>query len=155
MYDVIFKTIKSGGVTSRRCDVMPCGITTLWRDVITIGIEGNPQRNHNSTKVILDGSNAGMIIITWGMIRYSFHSVGGSDTGDCWMVTWYDLRLAIGRTKQIGVHNIECEGVIKLRGICGIASWGAIFYPHPWHLYFLMPGISSNCSISPNTFIMT
>jgi hypothetical protein len=61
LYDVIFKTIKSGGVTSRCCDVMPCGITTLWRDVITTGVGGNPQCNHKSTKVILDGSNAGMI----------------------------------------------------------------------------------------------
>jgi hypothetical protein len=64
---------------------MPCGITTLWRDVITTGVGGNSQRNHNSTKVILDGSNAGMI--QYSLIRYSFHSVGGSDTGDCWMVT--------------------------------------------------------------------
>jgi hypothetical protein len=101
--DVIFKTIKSGGVTSRRCDVMPCGITTLWRDVITTDVGGNPQSNHNSTKVILDGSNAGMIHHNLGSMGSwsSFHSGGGSDIGDCWMVTWYDLRL---RTVQSGLR---------------------------------------------------
>jgi hypothetical protein len=58
LYDVIFKMIKNGGVTSRRCAVRHHDITT--------GVGGNPQRNHNSTKVILDGPNAGMIHQTWG-----------------------------------------------------------------------------------------
>jgi hypothetical protein len=82
LYDVIFRTIKSGGVTSRCCDVMPCGITTLWHDVITTGVGGNPQRNHNSTKVILDGTNMGMIQYSsrsmgaWSDIQSGFRTVG-------------------------------------------------------------------------------
>jgi hypothetical protein len=43
------------------------------------------------------------------MIRYSFHSVAGSDTGDCWMATWYDLRLAIGRTNWRAYYNTVLE----------------------------------------------
>jgi hypothetical protein len=95
-------------VTSRRCDVMPCGITALWRDVITTGVGGNPQCNHNSTKVILDGSNAGMIhhnlgsMGAWSDIAFTLladpiQAILGWSHGTIW-----GLRL----DEHIGVHNM-------------------------------------------------
>jgi hypothetical protein len=96
---------------------MPCGITTLWRDVITTCIGGNPQRNHNGTKIILDGSNAGMILnLIAGMIHHNLRSMGAwSDIAFTVLadpiqaiVGWsHGTIWGFGLDEQIGVHNID------------------------------------------------
>jgi hypothetical protein len=141
---------------------MPCGITALWSDVITTGVGGNPQRNHNSTKDISDGSNAGMIhhnlrsMGAWSNIAFTLLAdpiqvIVGWSHGTIW-----GLRL----DEQIGVHNIGRWLKKKVIGTLFPKSEHREFDSHhgpprlwPWASHFTLIASSFEWDIKPRFLV--